>query len=154
MDTALAKRQKPPMSSRINKIGLVDTGFWFALLNEPDTQHESALEKEERLSRLTYIVPWPTLYEALNSDFTKQPSWLSKFDVYLKRPNAELLDDAKYRDDALIAALEQSKRRGLSLVDNVLRMIIEDVNVRVDCIFTFDKRHFVDICKRCSVEII
>ncbi len=41
----------------------------------------------------------------------------------------------------------------MSLVDVVLRAIIEDTNVVVTAMLTFNKRDFNDVCRQHSVEL-
>jgi predicted nucleic acid-binding protein len=144
------------MSYRINKTALVDSGFWIALLDQRDQHHREAQEKAESLFHLRYIFPWPILYETLRTRFVRRPIAVRKFETFLKRPNATYLEDSKYRIDALAATLSQRGKdgRALSLVDNVLRMIIADATVKVDCVFTFNARDFADVCSRSQVEII
>ncbi|AFM26478.1 hypothetical protein [Desulfomonile tiedjei] len=144
------------MSYRIGRTALVDTGFWISLLDKRDPHYTEAQPKAERLFRFHCIFPWPILYETLRTRYVRRPLAVRKFESFLKRPGATLLDDTKYRDEALTVTLEDELRggRGLSLVDNVLRMIIEDPAVRVDCIFTFNTGDFVDVCTKHRVEMI
>lgn len=145
------------MSRNLGWTALVDTGFWIALLNERDRHHEDALKKSEILRNLTYILPWPTLYETLNTRLARRPNLVKKFvSGFLKRPNARIWDDGPYREAALEKTLsdEVTKRLHLSLVDNVLREIIADRNVRLSCLFTFNVGDFADVCKRRNLEMI
>lgn len=144
------------MSYNINKTAIVDSGFWIALMDERDEHYKDAQQKADVLLSLRYIVPWPTLYETLRTRFTRRPAAIRKFEAFLKRPNARLLDDMDYKNKALEMTLGMPSREGrsLSLVDHVLRMIIGDTNIRVHCIFTFNRRDFLDVCVRRNVEII
>jgi predicted nucleic acid-binding protein len=144
------------MSYNINKTALVDSGFWIALLDERDQHYGEAQENAEKLLNLRYIFPWPVFYETLRTRFVRRPLAVRKFESFLKRPNAIYLDDAKYRTDALEITLSDGAQSGraFSLVDNVLRMIIEDMTVRVDYVFTFNTRDFVDVCHGRPVEMI
>jgi predicted nucleic acid-binding protein len=144
------------MSYDVNKTALVDSGFWYALLDQRDQHFEEAQQKAEKLLSLRYVIPWPILYESLCTRFVSRPLVMRKFEAFLKRPNAVYLDDHKYKHEALERTLSMSGRgrSSLSLVDNVLRMIIDDVNVRVNCIFTFNRRDFVDVCVPRNVELI
>ena len=137
-------------------VALVDSGFWYAVLTEKDEHHRDARSKEEQLLSLRYILPWPTLYETLRTRLTRRPLAVVKFQDYLKHPNAELLDDSLYKSLALEITLSAANRRGrgFSLVDNVLRLILDDVNIKVDCLFTYNVADFFDVCRRRRVEIV
>jgi predicted nucleic acid-binding protein len=144
------------MKSKLRRTALVDTCFWYALFKENDRYHQNARDNVDVLFNLYYIVPWPTLYETLNTTITKYPEKVLGFEKFLKRPNAILLDDSKYKAIALeaIFTVSNTGKYSCSLVDNILRMIIEDIDVRVDCIFTFNQRDFIDICRKRKVELL
>jgi hypothetical protein len=74
----------------------------------------------------------------------------------LKLPNAEFVDDSPYRLPALQCTLSAAGGRGrpYSLVDNVLRLIIENRNVKLNCFFSFNHRDFRDVCARRHIELI
>jgi predicted nucleic acid-binding protein len=78
----------------------VDTGFWFALFDGHDQYHVQALAKEELLHELNLIIPWPCLYETLNTRFVKNPISVHAFERLLQRPNIDLANDTKYREAA------------------------------------------------------
>ena len=144
------------MSYNIHKKALVDSGFWYALLDEREQHYADAQNKAEVLLSLRYLIPWPTLYETLHTRFTTRHLIMRKFESFLKRPNAEFLDDHPYKDKALELTLAMAGRSksSPSLVDNVLRMIIEDSNVKVDAVFTFNRRDFTEICARRNIELM
>jgi predicted nucleic acid-binding protein len=82
------------MYRRLRKTALVDSGFWIALLHERDSHHADALMKSGVLRNLTYIMPWPTLYETLNTRLVKRPELVRHFvQTFIKRPNAALWND-------------------------------------------------------------
>jgi hypothetical protein len=45
-------------------------------------------------------------------------------------------------------------KRPISLVDMVIRYILDDVNIRKDCLLTFNRRDFVDVCRKRQIEIL
>ena len=53
---------------------LVDSGFFFALYNQRDSNHAEAIEKAEWLSDLAVVIPWPILYETVNTRFARRPN--------------------------------------------------------------------------------
>ena len=67
---------------------------------------------------LLYILPWPILYETLNTRLVRRPDLVKQFVAgFLKRPNAKIWDDHPYRDAALKKTLDREvgKRHPLSL---------------------------------------
>ena len=143
------------MNPKVNKTALVDTGFWFAIFNKKDPYYQEAQTKVELLMEIKYVIPWPVLYETLRSCFIGKQNWIKGLDELLQRPNAERLDDSQYREQALDNTLKLKKRigKGFSLCDNIIRLIIEDRNVRLNYLFTFDS-HFNDVCTKRQIEII
>jgi len=104
------------------------------------------------------IFPWPISYEVLRTRFVKIPENIEKLKKELSRPNIEIIDDSKYRDNALNSVLDGSARNSknevLSLVDEVLNSIISDVNVKVDYVVTSNVKDFQESCSRRKVPII
>ena len=134
---------------------LPDSGFFFALYDPRDTHHVSAYGKREWLELLPIVLPWPVLYEAVNTRFARRREVLARFDAIVMHPNTELLDDSPYRSDSYRTVLEMGRRgRPLSLVDAVLRAVIEDTNVAITAILAFNRADFMDICQQNSVEVL
>lgn len=134
---------------------LVDTGFFFALFDERDQHHASAREMEEWLDAVPIILPWPILYETVNTRLVRRPESLARFGVIARAPETALLDDAPYRAGSFSAVLRRHPAiRPLSLVDAVLCNIIEDVNVPVSAMLTFNERDFLTVCQQNNVELL
>ena len=134
---------------------LVDSGFFFALFNERDRHHASACQLEGWLDLAQVILPWPILYETVNTRFVRRPANLAKFEAITRAPETFLLDDSPYRAASLGGVLAQPGRPGpLSLVDAVLCNVIEDVNVPISAILTFNERDFLDVCLKHDVELL
>ncbi len=134
---------------------LIDTGYFFALHTESDRYHTVADSKKDLVETAQVILPWPVLYETLNTKFVGTPGAIEWFDRLIKSPTTVLLDDTRYREmcyQTIVSSSRQSRR--LSLVDVILRSIIEDTNVRVAGILTFNHRDFVDVCQRHQVEMV
>jgi hypothetical protein len=74
----------------------------------------------------------------------------------LKDPKTVLIDDGSYRDQALHAAIRESQNRlrAISLVDMVIRFILDDPNVRIDAVLTFNQADFADVCRRRGIEML
>jgi len=135
---------------------LADTGFWYAMFDRADQHHSKAKDKAEVLELFQIVLPWPTLYETLRTKFVRNSAALGQFERFLKRPNVTYLDDAAFRDAAFELALESSLRRdrALSMVDCLIRLLLEDVNTRISYLLTFNERDFADVCRRKGIEII
>ncbi len=145
------------MKRSLHRRVLVDSGFWIALLDERDQHHQQAKTNVGLLRNAVYIVPWPTLYETLNTRLMRRPGLVNRFaKEFLRRSNARILDDQPYRDAALedILSGENLGKRNFSLVDSVLRHIILDPNVEVNYLFTPNVVDFSDVCQKRYVEII
>lgn len=134
---------------------LVDTGFFIALFNERDQHHESAREMEEWLDVVQILLPWPILYETVNTRLVRRPESLARFGAIAQSAETVLLDDSPYRAGSLSALLTGHSALGsLSLVDAVLCNIIEDVNVPISALLTFNERDFLTICQQNNVELL
>ena len=70
---------------------LVDTGFFFALRDARDQYHASAEEKKHLLDTREVILPWPVLYETLNTRFVGLPGaldWFREAGSFARHPTA------------------------------------------------------------------
>lgn len=134
---------------------LVDTSFFFALFNERDPYHTSACDLSQWLDTLSIILPWPVLYETINTRLSRRREDIARFKAIVELRDTVLLDDSPYRLESY-KTVTMSTRRGqpLSLVDAVLRAIVEDVNVPVNAILTFNHKDFADICSKNNVELL
>jgi len=135
---------------------LADTGIWYGMFDSSDQYHQEARDKAVKLSTLGILLPWPTLYETLRTKFVRNSLALGQLDRFLKRPNIVFLDDSAHRTEALELALDSSlrRKRPLSMVDCLIRLLLEDVNTNVSYLATLNLRDFADVCRRNSVEII
>ena len=135
---------------------LCDTCFWYGLFDPRDQYYETAVSKAEQLDSLRIVLPWPILYETLRTQFVKNGPALARFEAYFRRPHITYLDDQFYRDDALRVALESSlhRSRPLSLIDSLIRLILDDTNTKIDYLVTFNEKDFSDVCGRQRVLIL
>src|ERR1700736_593397 len=81
---------------------------------------------------------------------------LRQFELFLKSAGIKYLDDTPFRRAAFDLALESSlrSRRPLSMVDCLIRLLLEDVNTRINYLATFNRQDFIDVCNRYRVEFI
>ena len=63
--------------SEVPKNLLLDSGFWYALYDVRDPFHEQADAFAKYLDFYTLVIPWPSLYETLNTRFVRHPEWLT-----------------------------------------------------------------------------
>jgi predicted nucleic acid-binding protein len=134
----------------------VDTGFFFALYEPKDQHHAKAVPKEELLESTPLVIPWPCLYETVNSRFVKKTAHVEKFEKVIGRAGVVLVNDAPYRDVALELTIKAGKSgvRPVSLADTVIRLMLDDVNVRIGYLLTFNVRDFVDVCRNRGIELV
>lgn len=134
---------------------LVDTGFWIALLDPREQKHKDSERQVELFERFTVVMPWPVVYETLRTRLARQQGGLPRFESLLKMSNVHYLDDQPYRQRALADTFEFARRRRpLSMVDCLLRLVLDDPKVRVAYLATYNERDFRDLCQRRRVEMI
>lgn len=139
----------------IAKYILVDTGFFFALFNEKDRYHASARRNAQWLDILPVLLPWPILYETINTRFVRRDRGFTQFQAIVESRQTEKLDDSPYRGASYAKVLTSvGANAPLSLVDAVLCSIIEDVNVPVDALLTFNAKDFWEVCLANNVTIL
>lgn len=135
---------------------MVDTGFWYALFDPRDTYHTQANELVEYLELAQILIPYPTLYESLNTRFSRRNQWMEKFREILNRQNVILLDDTAYKREALDLTFELTllQNRPLSLVDTVLRLMLDDSTLHIQYLLSFNAVDFLDVCLKKRIELI
>lgn len=135
---------------------IADTGVWIALFDGRDQYHEQARGKVDILERCQIALPWPLTYETLRTRFVKNHFALGLLERFLKRPNVQFIDDSTLRQAAFNLALDSSLRHGrpLSMVDCLIRLMIDEPSIRLDYLATFNDNNFRDICQKRRVEMI
>jgi predicted nucleic acid-binding protein len=133
---------------------MVDTGYWYAVCDPNEANHGSASTKFADFERHGIIFPWPCLYETLNTSFVENRRAMPRFAAIVRRPNVEYLDDAPYREHAYELTMGTARKRPISLVDMVMRLMLENVNVRVDGLLTLNPKDFHDVCRKRRLEML
>ena len=135
---------------------VVDTGFWFALFSKSDKYHKDALSIEKEILDGTFnlLIPWPTLYETINTKFVKKIKNREELKRYIEHPNTFKIDDTQYRENAIESVIDPLAKQNFSAVDYIIRGILEDPNVKTDALITFNEKDFIDICYKNDIEII
>ena len=132
---------------------LADTGYFIALYDERDEHYTMAQRNKRLLDLHPVVLPWPVLYETINTRFARKPSVLTRIDSIIAKADTLLLDDSPYREGAYRQVQHTSRKRPLSLVDAVLRAVIEDENVRIAGLLTFNVKDFYDLCYPRHVDL-
>ena len=136
---------------------LVDTGVWYALCDSRDrtVSQEVIDDLYARVKAHSIIMPWPIAYETLRTRFVHNRLALERFEREMRSQRINQVDDAPYRQDALALSIESSlrRRRPLSMVDCVLRLLIDDVSTKIRYVVTFNQPDFVDVCRRRQIEL-
>ena len=139
---------------------LVDTGFWYAYLGTKDSLQEKAIEIYNKYINSginNILVPYPVLYETINTKLLRDKNKKAA-DWFLKKlvsdPKFVRVPDKNYREAAFNSTIGPTRERGISLVDNVLRIMVDDELLKIDALITFNTGDFVDICKKRGVLLI
>lgn len=136
---------------------ILDTCYWIALFNpEKEKDKQKIVEFVSELideNHYEILIPFPTLYEFLNSKLSRKKN--VNIETELAKPKYVKVYDNKYRDKALNNFLHQisTSNYDVSLVDEVIKEMIEDVKLRTDIIVTFDEA-LKNFARSMSVEVI
>lgn len=133
---------------------LTDTGFWFALYTPTDqfNQHDEAIELADFLDTQTIVLPYPVLYEVLWTGFTRNWQARQAFNQLIYRSNVKWVNDEPYRESAVKITLESA--RPLSLVDVIIRQMLNDTSLNVEGLITFNRNDFEDVCQIRKITIL
>ncbi|MBU0558269.1 MAG: hypothetical protein KJ799_05050 [Bacteroidetes bacterium] len=134
---------------------IADTGFWFALYEPRDSFYISANLIAGLIVNQNIFLPWPCLYETINTRFAKHKEYMQAFEIFVSKANVSLINDEEYKERALKLVFEYSKngKRPFSLVDIILREILSDDSYKIDYLLTFNTGDFIDICYKRKIEI-
>ncbi|HTJ94886.1 MAG TPA: PIN domain-containing protein [Pararobbsia sp.] len=136
---------------------LVDTGVWYALFSRRDAHRWHANSMAIKLADAeTLVLPWPALYETLRSRFVKESHALAEFMEYVDEANVDFLDSRPYDERVLAVTYDWALEKGrpLSMVDCLLRLVIEDECAAIDALATFNHRDFYDVCAAHDVLLL
>jgi predicted nucleic acid-binding protein len=128
--------------------GLIgDTCFWIACFYPKDSNHKKAVALLEQIRKHVVLMPWPIMYEVLRTTTVSDRRMVAMFASILRRPKIIRIDDKPYRDICLDATLNQASvgKRGISLVDMVVRQIILEGEFRIERLLTFNAGDFFDV---------
>lgn len=142
--------------SRPIECAIADTGIWFALCDDHDQHRHDVAPYEDLLELVTILIPWPSMYETLNSRFVKRTHIFQRFERCLARYAVEFIDDEPYRNGAYEQTLSFARigRRPLSFVDMIIRFMIDDNKLKKHYLMTFNKKDFLDVCLSNRIEML
>ena len=138
---------------------LLDTGYWIALFSpEKEKEKQDVIEYVSKLideSNYTVIIPFPTLYEFLNSKLSRKGKQKFNLESALSKQKYVKIYDNDYREKALKNFTYQFSftNTDISLVDEVIKEMIEDVNLKTDIIVTFDEM-LKNYARSMNVEVV
>jgi predicted nucleic acid-binding protein len=138
---------------------LLDTGYWIALFSsENEKEKQDVVEYVSELideNNYTVIIPFPTLYEFLNSKLSRKGRQKFNLEAELSKQKYEKVYDEKYRKKALENFFKQFSfvNYDISLVDEIIKEMIEDTTLKTDIIVTFDNG-LKNYARSMNVEVI
>ncbi|WKW45491.1 hypothetical protein P3875_06780 [Myroides sp. JBRI-B21084] len=138
---------------------LLDTGYWIALCNpEKEKEKQNVVKHITKLidgNNYKIIIPFPTLYEFLNSKLSRKGRQRFHLETELSKQKYEKVYDEKYRKKALENFFKQFSfvNYDISLVDEIIKEMIEDTTLKTDIIVTFDNG-LKNYARSMNVEVI
>lgn len=135
---------------------LIDSGFWFGLYDKRDAYFNQANELYHYLSLGTILIPYPSLYETINTRFAKKKEGIEAFEKLINKPEVVLLDDNDYKSEALELTMNSAIRmnKPYSLVDMIIRLMLSDENLKIDYFISFNPYDFFDVCSKKGITIL
>ena len=127
---------------------IVDTCIWYALLDKSDSYAIYADTIKEIFDKHQLLVPFPSLYETINTRFVKNVcNQATNLFIYLSnRDKIILIPDDDYRDKALETVNSNlNKNKQYSLVDTIIRLMMEDVSLGDIAVMTFNVGDFIGV---------
>ena len=134
---------------------IVDTCIWYALVDDKDAYAGYNEKIRQVLEHHVILVPYPSLYETINTKLIKNERKQADrlFAFLSKSGKVKLITDDKYREDALSAVQFELKRgKHYSLVDMVIRLMMQDKSLGRVAVMTFNVKDFIGA--ETGVEIV
>ncbi len=102
------------------------------------------------------IVPWPLGYEILRTRLVRNRIALSRIESDFKSRKIVWVDSSIYNEEALELTFNSitARRHPISMVDYLLRLMLDDSNLKIDWLATWNTKDFIDICQARSIQII
>lgn len=137
------------------KVVLADTCIWYSIYNNRDCINQADIDAlVDIMNGMTILMPWPVTYETLRTRFSKNKASMIEFEALLRSSNVVQFDDSPYREKAKAQCFMSAKiGRSLSLVDCLLRELLDDINVGVDLFVSDNKDDFADVCASRGIDL-
>lgn len=132
---------------------LVDSCIWYAIWDKTDDKHSYCEVIERTISTHQLIIPYPILYETLNSRFVgnRYKQCENFFKVLNSTGKVTFVPDGKYRENALrILNASSDSYQQYSLVDMIIRLMMEDMSLGSLSVYSFNIKDFLGVN---SVEV-
>ncbi|MDJ0904303.1 MAG: hypothetical protein QNJ55_36530 [Xenococcus sp. MO_188.B8] len=124
------------------------------MYDERYSYHKNALLLFDYLDPHRILIPWPSLYETLNTRFVRRENWLADFKAVINNKNTIHVQEKNINIMQLSQFFLQSKSyKKYSLVNLIIREILLDVDLRIDALITFNIADFEDICWKRNIEL-
>lgn len=137
---------------------LVDTGVWLSLVDPRDhIDDRAAVDAIDDLIRDHRIVlPWPVGYETLRTRLVRNRLAMEALERRLKSRLVDWVEDRPYREAALEMTFDEAVRGGrpLSMVDCLMRLMLDDVSLGIHYFATWNARDFEDVCQPRRIDIL
>lgn len=135
---------------------LIDSCFWIAFYTPGDKYHDNAMVASRNFEDNNVLIPWPTLYEFINTRLARRKENLFAFQRFLQQQNVVRISDEKYKEQALANSfqLNISPTSSISLVDEVIRQMLLDQNLRIDYFLTYNAKDFEYHCQERQILIL
>lgn len=140
----------------MEKYILIDSCYWFGLFDIKDQYKDYSNEVRDVIKGHKLIVPYPSLYEVLNSKFIKNKIALNTIESLIKSGEIILLEDEEYRQNALenVYSIYRTQLPQISLVDSIIREMLSDPRVKIDVLVTYNEKDFKDVCDKYRIIIL
>ncbi len=122
---------------------LADTCFWIAAFDSREKEHKKAESLLRNIRKGVILMPWPVMYETWGTRLVKNEPMLRAFRSIFQE-KVFRVNDSDYRVSCLLDAL--SDKRPLSLVDRIVRKVLQDEKYRITQLLTFNQKDFSDVC--------
>src|SRR5690606_5112840 len=128
----------------MEKYILIDSCYWFGLFDIKDQYKNYSNEVKDIIKGHKLIIPYPSLYEVLNSKFIKNKIALNTIESLIKSGEILLLEDEEYRQNALenTYSIYRTQLPQISFVDSIIREILSDPKIRIDVLVTYNEKDF------------
>ena len=136
---------------------IFDSCYWFALFNEKDQYHHLANQMADTFNSpsIKILIPFPSMYETLNTAFVDNKSRLKRLsEILSNHEKVEFIFDDEYKDNAYRKTIGQENGSKVSLVDSIILEMLEDQNLAIDGVVTFNSRDFAEPCRILQKEMI